>query len=681
MATEVDGESVDESNVLKILLATDCHIGYAEKDPIRQNDSFVSFEEILQLAQKEKVDMILLGGDLFHENKPSRHTIHRTLSLLRKYCLGDKDCLLEFMSDAEVNFAHCDFKHANYLDPNLNVAYPLFSVHGNHDDPTGEGSLSAIDILSAAGVLNHFGKAENCDKIDMTPVLLKKGDTKLALYGLGSMRDERLYKTFCLKNVHMLRPREEPDSWFNIFVIHQNRAKHGPKNHIPESFLDEFLDLVVWGHEHECLITPVASESGKNFFVTQPGSSIATSLSEGESEQKKVGLLEISGKQFRIKEIELKTVRQFYIEHVVLSDTSLNSHEDEKVYNYLTEKIEQLITRAGNNRSGHEKQPELPLIRIKVEYSGGYEIINPHRFGQQFVGRVANSKDLLLFYKKKTYSATSRTKDETDGVGRGQEMTYSQASGIKMEDLINEYLTSDSNIGNLSILSERKLSKALNEFVLKDEKDAIPELVKYQLRKTQTELKRRNLVEEEKIDAEISVIKENEENMDEEQENEEIEKVLRESSMNKTNRVSNKDAFDEFDLDEEDDDIPSTKTTRGRGRGRGRGKTTSTRGTRGGRGRGSRGGRGGAKGSRKADKEELDITQKTIQSSFMSTATGRSKKNVVDLSMYDDDDIPSTKSFRSQRSKKVDYTYLDDDEDDQENPFDQINQPSKRARR
>lgn len=29
------------------------------------------------------------------------------------------------------------FKHVNYQDPNLNVAYPLFSVHGNHDDPTG----------------------------------------------------------------------------------------------------------------------------------------------------------------------------------------------------------------------------------------------------------------------------------------------------------------------------------------------------------------------------------------------------------------------------------------------------------------------------------------------------------------------------------------------------------------
>lgn len=52
--------------------------------------------------------MILLGGDLFHENKPSRNTIHQTLSLLRKYCMGDRDCLLEFMSDPKVNFGHCE---------------------------------------------------------------------------------------------------------------------------------------------------------------------------------------------------------------------------------------------------------------------------------------------------------------------------------------------------------------------------------------------------------------------------------------------------------------------------------------------------------------------------------------------------------------------------------------------
>jgi double-strand break repair protein MRE11 len=31
---------------------------------------------------------------------------------------------------------------------------------------------------------------------------------------------------------------------------------HSPKNYIHESMLAPFLDFVVWGHEHECLITP-----------------------------------------------------------------------------------------------------------------------------------------------------------------------------------------------------------------------------------------------------------------------------------------------------------------------------------------------------------------------------------------------------------------------------------------
>ena len=74
-------------------------------------------------------------------------------------------------------------------------------------------------------------------------------------------------------------------------MIHQNRAKHGPTNYIPEHFLPEFLHLVVWGHEHECRIEP--EKMDMDFFVTQPGSPCATSLCEGEAKQKKVGILNI----------------------------------------------------------------------------------------------------------------------------------------------------------------------------------------------------------------------------------------------------------------------------------------------------------------------------------------------------------------------------------------------------
>jgi double-strand break repair protein MRE11 len=39
------------------------------------------------------------------------------------------------------------FPAINYEDPNLNVAIPVFSIHGNHDDPQGTGPVSCIEAL------------------------------------------------------------------------------------------------------------------------------------------------------------------------------------------------------------------------------------------------------------------------------------------------------------------------------------------------------------------------------------------------------------------------------------------------------------------------------------------------------------------------------------------------------
>ena len=45
----------------------------------------------------------------------------------------------------------------------------------------------------------------------------------MALFGLGSIRDERLHRTWRKKNVVFQRPADNPDDWFNLFCIHQNR--------------------------------------------------------------------------------------------------------------------------------------------------------------------------------------------------------------------------------------------------------------------------------------------------------------------------------------------------------------------------------------------------------------------------------------------------------------------------
>lgn len=50
----------DTASTLRILVATDCHLGYMEKDEIRRHDSFQAFDEICSVAEQKKVMMNLL---------------------------------------------------------------------------------------------------------------------------------------------------------------------------------------------------------------------------------------------------------------------------------------------------------------------------------------------------------------------------------------------------------------------------------------------------------------------------------------------------------------------------------------------------------------------------------------------------------------------------------------------
>lgn len=44
----------------------------------------------------------------------------------------------EFVSDQAEIFKHSNHLIVNFEDPNLNVSIPVFSIHGNHDDPCGK---------------------------------------------------------------------------------------------------------------------------------------------------------------------------------------------------------------------------------------------------------------------------------------------------------------------------------------------------------------------------------------------------------------------------------------------------------------------------------------------------------------------------------------------------------------
>lgn len=523
-----------DSNTLRIMVSTDNHLGYLERDPIRGNDSFAAFEEVLLLSKRHKCDMVLLAGDLFHENKPSRLTLHKTMGILRRHTMGPNPVQFQIVSDQAQNFRSTISNTVNYEDPYSCVDLPIFAIHGNHDDPTRDGGtemLAALDLLAVNHLVNYFGRHDEVDKVQVSPVLIQKGETKVALYGMGSMRDERLNRMWQGKKVRFLKPNPNDDKrnhddsdndnseeesnneWFNIFALHQNRdLGRGSKNCVHESMIPEWMDLVVWGHEHECLIHPSESSVG-TFRITQPGSSVATSLTEGESMRKHVGILDVRGSQFRMTAVPLMQVRSFVMGQIVLSESNVDPEDpriEEAVGELLAKEVEKLAQQArkdsrlllqrdapvqavaaeGENGDGdcdlEEKlhyrveKPNQVLVRLKVEHSG-FSTLHNQRFGSQFVNDVANPSDILLFFRRRASSASSATskkksdKSKLDKSLMLEPIAPVELDEINIEDVIKDTLGSSDK--KLQILDEYRLSIAVEDFVSKEQKGTIGETV------------------------------------------------------------------------------------------------------------------------------------------------------------------------------------------------------------
>ncbi|CAO2205929.1 unnamed protein product [Urochloa humidicola] len=393
----------------------------------------------------------------------------KTIEILRRYCMNDRPVQFQVISDQAASLQN-RFCQVNYEDQNYNIGLPVFTIHGNHDGPAGVDNVSSNDILSAGNLLNYFGKTDligctGVGKVTVYPVFIRKGETYVALYGVGNIRDERLNRMLHEPHaVNWVQPETGDgtpayDDWFNILVIHQNRTKGSSRNGISELLLPRFLDLVIWGHEHECLIDP-QEVPGMGFHVTQPGSSIATSLINAEAKPKHVLLLEIKGMQYRPTKIPLQSVRPFEYAEVVLEDqVDVDPSDEATIHAHLHQIVSNLIEKSRESAATGSMH-KLPLVRIKVDYSG-FSTINSKQFGQKYVGKVANPQDILLF--KKSGKRCKITQESTNSSG---EVDINELNQQTIEALI-----SVSNL-QMEVLSVHDLNSALHDFVNEDDKSA-----------------------------------------------------------------------------------------------------------------------------------------------------------------------------------------------------------------
>lgn len=406
------------------LITTDNHIGYKEDDHIRCKDSYKAFEEALQIARDRRVDFVLLGGDLFHKNRPSPDIEHKCIKIIRRHMTSNQHDKTSFERVAG-SFSHSSkISHANFEDSNLIVPCPILTIHGNHDDRTGPNSQSVCEKLATCGLLNYFGAiTTKSSSIIVEPIILKKGKIKLALYGMGFIPDHKLRTSFDKGEVSFTKP---PKDTFNILVVHQTRYPYVKMKYIPDELFPKFFHLIIRGHEHSTQKPEPIPDSKVEGLAYQPGSTVATSISGMEAGPKKVGLFQVKLSASTTKTydmeyelISLKSCRRMILKDITQKELMKYIKKETgsakipigefRVFskNYVEKCIEELLdedSKLFQNDSKDDKYMKafcLPIMRLRLEYTMSKEKFDELEvWTKYYPSRVAN-KDIVLFKKQK----------------------------------------------------------------------------------------------------------------------------------------------------------------------------------------------------------------------------------------------------------------------------------------
>jgi double-strand break repair protein MRE11 len=158
-----------------------------------------------------------------------------------------------------------------------------------------------------------------------------------------------------------------------------------------------------------CFINTQIRFSG--FWLLQPGSTVVTSMTEDEAKPKHAFIIEFHGnnKKPEITPIPLLTPRQVYVEEADMDVLRLappcenvrleSGMEDER---YVMERINEILENATATHNG--RQPLLPMVRIKLTYSGSWRKVPPlstRKIASKFVDRVANYSEILAVSRER----------------------------------------------------------------------------------------------------------------------------------------------------------------------------------------------------------------------------------------------------------------------------------------
>ena len=241
----------------------------------------------------------------------------------------------------------------------------------------------------------------------------------------------------------------------------------------------------------------------------------------GEAVPKHVAVLNITGRDYKVETIRLRTVRPFIMKEIVLAEEKEALRLAKKTNNraeltrFLERIVHEMIEQANaeweeaqgeDEERDEEQNAPLPLIRLRVEFTapegGNFDCENPQRFSNRFMEKVANVNDVVQFHRKK--AGASRKKDGTEMPEESTLASLAQDSA-RVEKIIREFLTAQS----LTILPQNAFSDAVGQFVDKDDRSAIGTFVETSLGRQVKDLVDMDRADEENLEEGMSEIKSN----------------------------------------------------------------------------------------------------------------------------------------------------------------------------
>ena len=199
---------------MKFAHLADCHIG-SWRDPKLKDTSTLAFIKAIDKCIKEKVDFILIAGDLFNTSFPRLDNLKTVVTKFKQL----KD-----------------------------LGIPVYIVPGSHDySPSGK---TILDVLEEAGLfVNVFkGSVEN-NKLKLNFTVDKKTGAKITgMLGKRGALEKSYYEKLILDNL-------ENEDGYKIFIFHSGIDELKPKemeNIIsqPLSLLPKGFDYYAGGHVH-----------------------------------------------------------------------------------------------------------------------------------------------------------------------------------------------------------------------------------------------------------------------------------------------------------------------------------------------------------------------------------------------------------------------------------------------